>query len=104
VARRVVVYTPPDYSASNKKYPVVYLLHGANDYELGWTQTGTANTIMDNLIADKKAVPAIIVNAGDGRFRDDPTYSAVAGSRSQRYTRDRLDGIRQVGGPSEGAE
>ena len=34
VARRVVVYTPPDYSTSNKKYPVVYLLHGANDYEL----------------------------------------------------------------------
>jgi hypothetical protein len=61
VARRVVVYTPPDYSTSNKKYPVVYLLHGANDYELGWTQTGMANTIMDNLIADKKAVPAIIV-------------------------------------------
>ena len=61
VARRVVVYTPPDYGTSNKKYPVVYLLHGANDYELGWTQTGMANTIMDNLIADKKAVPAIIV-------------------------------------------
>src|ERR1051325_11792000 len=61
VARRVVVYTPPDYGTSNKKYPVVYLLHGADDYELGWTQTGMANTIMDNLIADKKAVPAIIV-------------------------------------------
>jgi enterochelin esterase-like enzyme len=61
VARRVIVYTPPDYNTSNKKYPVVYLLHGANDYELGWTQSGMANTIMDNLIADKKAVPAIIV-------------------------------------------
>jgi enterochelin esterase family protein len=61
VARRVVVYTPPDYNTSHKKYPVVYLLHGANDYERGWTQTGMANTIMDNLIADKKAVPAIIV-------------------------------------------
>jgi len=61
IARRVVVYTPPDYNTSNKKYPVVYLLHGANDYELGWTQTGMANMIMDNLIAEKKAVPAIIV-------------------------------------------
>jgi enterochelin esterase family protein len=61
VARRVVVYTPPDYNTSNKKYPVVYLLHGANDYELGWTTSGMANTIMDNLIAEKKAVPAIIV-------------------------------------------
>ena len=61
VARRVVVYTPPDYNTSNKKYPVVYLLHGANDYERGWTQTGMANMIMDNLLAEKKAVPAIIV-------------------------------------------
>jgi enterochelin esterase-like enzyme len=61
VARRVIVYTPPDYNTGNKKYPVVYLLHGANDYELGWTTSGMANTIMDNLIADKKAVPAIIV-------------------------------------------
>jgi enterochelin esterase-like enzyme len=61
VARRVVVYTPPDYNTSNKRYPVVYLLHGANDFERGWTQTGMANTIMDNLLAEKKAVPAIIV-------------------------------------------
>jgi enterochelin esterase family protein len=60
-ARRVVIYTPPDYSTSGKKYPVLYLLHGANDYERGWTQSGMANTIMDNLIAEKKAVPAIIV-------------------------------------------
>src|SRR3954470_21320019 len=61
VARRVVTYTPPDYNISSKKYPVVYLLHGANDYERGWTQSGMANNIMDNLIADGKAVPAIIV-------------------------------------------
>ncbi|MBI5769302.1 MAG: hypothetical protein HZA93_16020 [Verrucomicrobia bacterium] len=60
-ARRVVIYTPPDYSTSGKSYPVVYLLHGANDYERGWTQSGMANNIMDNLIADGKAVPAIIV-------------------------------------------
>jgi enterochelin esterase-like enzyme len=61
VARRVVVYTPPDYNATGKKYPVVYLLHGLNDFERGWTQSGMANNIMDNLIAEKKAVPAIIV-------------------------------------------
>lgn len=60
-ARRVVIYTPPDYATSGKSYPVLYLLHGANDYERGWTQTGMANTIMDNLIADGKAEPAIIV-------------------------------------------
>ena len=60
-ARRVVIYTPPDYNTSGKSYPVLYLLHGANDYERGWTQSGMANTIMDNLIAEGKAVPAIIV-------------------------------------------
>ena len=60
-ARRVVVYTPPDYNTSGKSYPVVYLLHGFNDSERGWTESGMAHNIMDNLIADGKAVPAIIV-------------------------------------------
>jgi enterochelin esterase family protein len=59
--RRVVVYVPPGYNASDKSYPVLYLLHGANDFERGWTQTGRANLIMDNLLAAGKAVPAIIV-------------------------------------------
>lgn len=60
-ARRVVVYTPPDYNTSGKSYPVVYLLHGFNDSERGWTQSGMAHNIMDNLLAEGKAVPAIIV-------------------------------------------
>ena len=60
-ARRVVIYTPPGYGSSDKPYPVLYLLHGANDFERGWTQTGRANLIMDNLIADDKVVPAVIV-------------------------------------------
>jgi enterochelin esterase-like enzyme len=60
-ARRVVVYTPPDYLTSGKSYPVIYLLHGFNDSERGWTQSGMAHNIMDNLIADGKAVPAIVV-------------------------------------------
>ena len=59
--RQVEVYTPPGYGKSNQSYPVLYLLHGANDYERGWTQSGRANLIMDNLIADGKAVPCIIV-------------------------------------------
>jgi enterochelin esterase-like enzyme len=60
-ARRVVVYTPPDYNTSGKSYPVIYLLHGFNDSERGWTQSGMAHNIMDNLIAEGKAVPALIV-------------------------------------------
>lgn len=60
-ARRVIVYTPPDYHTSGKSYPVIYLLHGFNDSERGWTQSGMAHHIMDNLIAEGKAVPAIVV-------------------------------------------
>jgi enterochelin esterase family protein len=60
-ARRIVIYTPPGYGSGTQSYPVVYLLHGANDFERGWTQTGRANWIMDNSLADGKTRPAIIV-------------------------------------------
>ena len=60
--RRVLVYTPPGFDASGKtKYPVLYLVHGGSDTEETWTKVGRANFIADNLIADKKAVPMIIV-------------------------------------------
>jgi len=60
--RRAVVYTPPGYETeSSKTYPVLYLLHGKDDFERGWTQAGRANWILDNLIADGKAAPMIVV-------------------------------------------
>ena len=59
--RRVYVYTPPDYNKGDAKYPVLYLLHGSGDDESGWTTVGRANLIMDNLLAEGKARPAIIV-------------------------------------------
>jgi enterochelin esterase-like enzyme len=60
--RRVFVYTPPGYNASaEKQYPVLYLLHGMGDDEGAWTQGGRANFIMDNLLAEGKAKPALIV-------------------------------------------
>lgn len=58
--RRMVVYTPPGYSPQ-RKYPVLYLLHGAGDDETGWHRKGAANVILDNLYADQKAVPMIVV-------------------------------------------
>ena len=58
--RKMVVYLPPGYS-KDTKYPVFYLLHGAGDNEGGWTRTGAANVILDNLLADKKIVPMIVV-------------------------------------------
>ena len=60
VKRWMEVYTPPGYS-KDTKYPVFYLLHGAGQNERAWTQYGQANVILDNLIADKKIVPMIVV-------------------------------------------
>jgi enterochelin esterase-like enzyme len=61
VTRYVWVYTPPGYEKGNTRYPVLYLLHGAGGNENAWVTTGRANTIMDNLIADGKAKPMVIV-------------------------------------------
>src|SRR5712692_10733730 len=58
--RKMVIYTPPGYS-KDTKYPVFYLLHGAGGNESHWTRAGSANVILDNLYADKKLVPMIVV-------------------------------------------
>jgi len=55
------VYTPPDYEKGSKRYPVLYLQHGAGEDEHGWGEQGHAGLIMDNLIAEGKAKPFIIV-------------------------------------------
>ncbi len=55
------VYTPPDYEKGSKRYPVLYLQHGAGEDEHGWGEQGHAGLIMDNLIAAGKAKPFIIV-------------------------------------------
>src|SRR5947209_8365438 len=60
--RDFYVYTPPDYFADTKTdYPVLYLLHGFSDDASGWTAVGLANVIFDNLIAQGKAKPMIVV-------------------------------------------
>lgn len=60
--RRCFVYTPPRYDTDLKKrYPVLYLQHGGGENETGWSSQGKANLIMDNLIAENKARPFIIV-------------------------------------------
>ena len=60
--RRMFVYLPPGYKANGpKRYPVLYLLHGAGGDEDAWMTMGRANIIMDNLIAAAKAVPMIVV-------------------------------------------
>jgi enterochelin esterase-like enzyme len=79
--RKMVVYTPPGFS-KDTKYPVFYLLHGAGDDETGWQKKGSADVILDNLYADKKLTPMIVVmpngfaraagsDARTGAFEDD---------------------------------
>jgi enterochelin esterase-like enzyme len=60
VKRKARVYTPPGYS-TDKKYPVLYLLHGIGGDENEWPRGGAPDVILDNLYADKKAVPMIVV-------------------------------------------
>ena len=61
---RCFIYTPPDYETNlTKRYPVLYLQHGGGEDETGWGSQGHAGLIMDNLIAQGKAVPFIIVMA-----------------------------------------
>lgn len=60
--RRCFVYTPPDYQTNSKeRYPVLYLQHGSFEDETGWSAQGKANLILDNLVAEGRAVPMIIV-------------------------------------------
>jgi enterochelin esterase family protein len=60
--RRLVVYTPPGYDANpRKRYPVLYLFHGANADENAWTRLGRANLILDNLLASGSIRPFVVV-------------------------------------------
>jgi S-formylglutathione hydrolase FrmB len=73
--RRIFVYTPPDYDKdATKRYPVLYLQHGSGEDERVWIEMGRTNLILDNLIAEGKAKPMIVVmetsaigGAGGGR-------------------------------------
>lgn len=60
-ARRMFVYTPPGYEGGTDRYPVLYLLHGSGGDEEAWPTMGIANVILDNLIAQGKAKPMIVV-------------------------------------------
>ena len=60
--RQFYIYTPPGYDVNiNDKYPVLYILHGGGEDERGWATQGKTDIILDNLIADKKARPMLVV-------------------------------------------
>ena len=59
--RRMHIYMPPGYEAGKARYPVFYLLHGGGDEDSGWSTIGRAGFILDNLLADGKAKPMLVV-------------------------------------------
>ena len=91
--RRAYIYTPAGYDEGKDKYPVFYLLHGMGENERGWSLQGRMNFIMDNLIAEGKAKPMIVVM--DCGYTDtmDPATGAIkrstdAGSLADIYFKD----------------
>jgi len=75
--RRLTVYTPAGYETSGKKYPVFYLLHGAGGDEEAWYTQGRATQILDNLIAEGKAQPMIVVMPNGVYFNSAAPGAAV---------------------------
>ena len=59
--RKMMVYTPPGYEQSTSRYPLLYLLHGSGSDETSWTRSGKAEVILDNLLADGKMKPVVVV-------------------------------------------
>lgn len=94
VTRRMQVYTPPGYS-TDKKYPVLYLLHGIGGDETEWQRFSTPNVILDNLIADGKAVPMIVVMPNGRAQKNDRAEGNVFESAPAFavFERDLLDDV-----------
>ena len=71
--RRLHVYTPPGYEKDSKEYAVLYLFHGSGDNDATWTEVGRANFISDNLFAQHKTMPMIIVMTDGHAVTGNPT-------------------------------
>ncbi|MCM3879413.1 MAG: alpha/beta hydrolase-fold protein [Vicinamibacterales bacterium] len=78
--RRAFVYTPPGYEKSTAKLPVLYLLHGADGDETVWTTFGRMNLVLDNMIADKRTAPMIVVTPAAYAY---PPATGVAGDKQR---------------------
>lgn len=87
--RRLHVYTPPGYETSSQKYPIFYLLHGAGDCDHSWTSVGRAGFILDNLIAEGKAKPMVVVMpAGHTNTPRPPGAPAMPGAGRPMFADD----------------
>ena len=92
--RKMQVYTPPGYS-TDRKYPVLYLLHGIGGDENEWQRFAKVDTLLDNLIADGKAVPMIVVMPnGRAQKNDRPEGNVFAHAKAfETFERDLLDDV-----------
>src|SRR6186713_316318 len=76
VSRRALIYTPPGFSRK-KKYPVLYLLHGIGGDEKEWLRGGRPQAVLDNLYAEKKLEPMIVVMPNGRAMKDDRAVGNV---------------------------
>lgn len=94
--RRMIVYLPADYYDTDRRYPVLYLLHGARGYETSWIRKGEVFQTADSLWAAGKAVPCIIVMPNVNQYNSDEDYE---GGRFK----DAFESILEVDGKVESA-
>ncbi|MBB3840142.1 enterochelin esterase family protein [Runella defluvii] len=98
INRRLTIYTPPGYESSKANYPVLYLLHGAGGDEEAWIALGRTAQIMDNLIAQGKAKPMIVVMPNGNASQD-----AAPGEGNTGFYKPQFMAPRTMEGSYEGA-
>ncbi|HEX3880857.1 MAG TPA: alpha/beta hydrolase-fold protein [Bryobacteraceae bacterium] len=90
--RVLTVYTPPDYDRDrSKRYPVLYLFHGANADETAWTRLGRVNFILDNLLAAHKTVPFVVVMPFGYGIPPGSPRPAAGGTNEELFARDLIN-------------
>lgn len=96
LTRRITVYTPPGYETGSAEYPTLYLLHGAGGDEEAWIALGRASQILDNLIAQGKAKPMIVVMTNGNAGQE-----AAPGEASEGFIRPSFMGATRMDGDFE---
>ena len=93
--RRLHVYTPPGYEKNSQRYPVLYLFHGAGDNDATWTAHGRAQFIADNLLAEHKTKPMIIIMPDGHAYSGNPTQvsSNLMARNVERFRDDLLQDV-----------
>ena len=90
--RPLVVYTPPGYNKNTDKYPVFYLISGTTDTEETWYKVGRLNFILDNLIAQNKAIPMIVVMPYGNTLTGTPDPTTLQAAEMYKVFNDELVG------------